>query len=195
MIGEHGQYPRTPLGNFQYPRKRYFDEITRVFAERRRPVPLFNDKYLAYEWTDARAMYDRVRAMRIPFLCGSTLPWTWRRPPLELPPRPEFAELLAVSYSDLEEHAYHAIELLQSVAERRKGGETGVAQVRYAEGDEVWRISPAIARCGACAPRQSAASGQRPEAGSVPDPVPGRPGGFRPQPEFEDARLPVRRAQ
>ena len=47
VIGEHGQYPRSRLGNFQYPRKRYFDEITRVFAERRRPVPLFNDKYLA----------------------------------------------------------------------------------------------------------------------------------------------------
>jgi hypothetical protein len=144
VIGEHGQYPRTPLGNFQYPRKRYFDEIMRVFEERRRPVPLFNDKYLAYDAGDARAMYDRVRALRIPFLCGSTLPWTWRRPALDLPRAAEFEELLAVSYSDLEEHAYHAIELLQSVAERRKGGETGVAQVRYAEGDEAWRISPAM---------------------------------------------------
>ena len=144
VIGEHGQYPRTALGNFRYPRKRYFDEITAVFAERGRTVPLFNDKYLACEAADARAMYDRVRAMRIPFLCGSTLPWTWRRPALDLPRVPEFAELLAVSCGDLEEHAYHAIELLQSVAERRMGGETGVAQVRYAEGDEVWRISPAM---------------------------------------------------
>ena len=144
VIGEHGQYPRSRLGNFQYPRKRYFDEITRAFADRTRSVPLFNDKYLAYEWTDARSMYDRVRASGIPFLCGSTLPWTWRRPPIELPPSAEFEELVAVSYSDLEEHAYHAIELLQSVAERRKGGETGVAQIRYAEGDEVWRISPQL---------------------------------------------------
>jgi hypothetical protein len=166
VIGEHGQYPRSGLGNFQYPRKRYFDEITRVFAERRRPVPLFNDKYLAYEWTDARAMYDRVRAMRIPFLCGSTLPWTWRRPPLDLPQSAEFRELMAVSYSDLEEHAYHAIELLQSVAERRKGGETGVAQVRYAEGDEVWGISPQL-RDAALERRVNpppADNGQKPEA-------------------------------
>src|SRR4029077_15149680 len=107
-------------------RKRYFDEITRVFAESRRPVTLFNDKYLAYDWTDARAMYDRVKAARIPFLCGSTLPLSWRRPPLVFPRGVEFSELLAISYSDLEEHAYHAIELLQSVAESRKGGETGV---------------------------------------------------------------------
>jgi hypothetical protein len=166
VIGEHGQYPRTRLGNFQYPRKRYFDEITRVFTERRRVAPLFNDKYLAYDWTDARAMYDSVRAMRIPFLCGSTLPWTWRRPPLELSASPEFEELLTVSYSDLEEHAYHAIELLQSVAEKRKGGETGVARVRYAAGDEVPRISPEL-RDAALARRVNpppTANTQKPEA-------------------------------
>jgi hypothetical protein len=144
VIGEHGQYPRTRLGNVQYPRKRYFDEIASVFVKRGRPVPLFNDKYLAYDWADARAMYDQVRDMRIPFLCGSTLPWTWRRPALDLPRAPQFTELLAVSCGDLEEHAYHAVELLQSVAERRNGGESGVAQVRYGEGDEVWRISPAM---------------------------------------------------
>jgi hypothetical protein len=129
-------------------------------------VPFFNDKYLAYDAADARAIYDRVRAMRIPFLCGSTLPWTWRRPALDLPPWPEFAELVAVSCGDLEEHAYHAIELLQSMAERRKGGETGVAQVRYAEGNEVWSISPEM-RESALARRVNpppADTGQKPEA-------------------------------
>ena len=30
VIGEHGDYPRTPRGNFMYPRWRYFDEITHV---------------------------------------------------------------------------------------------------------------------------------------------------------------------
>src|SRR5437899_4484496 len=33
VIGEHGDYPRTPRGNFMYPRRRYFDEITRVMRE------------------------------------------------------------------------------------------------------------------------------------------------------------------
>jgi hypothetical protein len=45
-----------------YPRKRYFDEITEVFEKKRRTVPLFNDKYFAYEWEDARRMFDRVEA-------------------------------------------------------------------------------------------------------------------------------------
>ncbi len=169
VIGEHGNYPRSPLGNFQYPRKRYFDEVTRVFEQEGRVVPLFNDKYLAYTWADAKAMADRVRSMKIPFLCGSTLPWTWRRPALQVPHGTEYDELLAVSYSDLEEHAYHAVELLQSMAEVRRGGETGVAAVRYLEGDEVWKISPAL-RDAALATRVNPPpedKGQKPEAFQV----------------------------
>jgi hypothetical protein len=142
VIGEHGSYPRTPRGNFMYPRKRYFDEIIRTFEAKRRVVPLLNDKYFAYDWGDAKSMADRVRAMKIPFACGSTVPLAWQRPALRLPPAPKFDELLAVSYSDLEEHAYHAIEAMQSQAELR--GETGVASVRYMEGDEVYKISPQL---------------------------------------------------
>lgn len=142
VIGEHGDYPRTPGGNIMYPRKRYFDEIVRTFESQRRVLPLLNDKYFAYQWTDAKSMADRVRALKIPFACGSTVPLSWQRPPLDLPPSPRFDELLSVSYSDLEEHAYHAIESLQSVAERR--GETGVAAVRYIDGDEVYKISPQL---------------------------------------------------
>jgi hypothetical protein len=140
VIGEHGQYPRTARGNYRYPRYRYFQEISRVFEEDGRVIPYFNDKYFAYEWEDARRMFDRVRSMKIPFMCGSTLPLTWRRPPLEYAAGVELEELLAVSFSDLEEHAYHAIELLQTMAERRKGGETGIAAIRCVTGDEVWKL-------------------------------------------------------
>ena len=142
VIGEHGNYPRTPRGNFMYPRKRYFDEIVRSFESNRRVLPLLNDKYLAYDWADAKSMADRVRSMNIPFACGSTVPLAWQRPELNLPSVPKFQELLAVSYSDLEEHAYHAIEAVQSQAELR--GETGVASVRYSEGDGVYKISPRL---------------------------------------------------
>ena len=106
-----------------------------------RVIPLLNDKYFAYDWDDAASMAATIRQMRIPFGCGSTLPLTWRRPQIEFEPGTEFEELLAVSYSDVEEHAYHAIELLQAMAERRKGGETGVARVRFMEGEEVWRMA------------------------------------------------------
>jgi len=140
VIGEHGKYPRTARGNYRYPRYRYLQEISRVFEEDGSVIPYFNDKYFAYEWEDARRMFDRVRSMKIPFMCGSTLPLTWRRPPLEYAAGVELEELLAVSFSDLEEHAYHAIELVQTMAERRKGGETGIAAIRCVTGDEVWNL-------------------------------------------------------
>jgi hypothetical protein len=166
VIGEHGDYPRTPLGNFQYPRRRFFDEILHVFDQKKHVLPLFNDKYLAYNWVDARSMADRVGQLHIPFLCGSTVPLSWRRPPLSFAPGTTFDELLSISYSDIEEHTYHAIEALQSVAETRRGGETGVAAVRYLEGDAVWKISPDL-RDAALAARVNPPPedrGQKPEA-------------------------------
>src|SRR5205823_4259519 len=136
------------------------------FQQQNRVLPLFSDKYFAYDWADARAMYDRIRAMHIPFLCGSTLPWTWRKPPLEFARGTQFTDLLAVSNGDLEEHAYHAIELLQSVAEKRAGGESGVASIRYLEGEQVWSITPDL-REAALARRVNPSPedrGQKPEA-------------------------------
>jgi hypothetical protein len=138
VIGEHGDYPRTPRGNFMYPRKKRFDEVTAEFARAGRVLPLMNDKYFAYEWADAKAIYDRVKRDHIPFFCGSSLPLTWRKPALEFQRGIELNEVLAVSFSDLEEHGYHAIELLQAMAEKRKGGETGIAEIRCVEGDAVF---------------------------------------------------------
>jgi hypothetical protein len=141
IIGEHGHYPRTARGNFMYPRKRYFDEVVRVMKEDGRVLPMYQDKYFAFEWKDAKAMFDRVQSMRIPLVCGSTVPLTWRRPPLEIVRGTHFRELLTTSYSDIEEHAYHAIELLQAMSERRPGGETGVRRVRWARGQDVWELA------------------------------------------------------
>lgn len=140
IIGEHGNYPRTARGNVMYPRAKWFDAVTQVMEQDGRTIPLFHDKYFAYEWADARRMYDRIRAMKIPYFGGSSLPLTWRRPALEFRRGVELDEVLAVSFSDIEEHGYHAVELMQAMAERRKGGETGVASVRYVEGDEVWEL-------------------------------------------------------
>lgn len=139
VIGEHGDYPRTPRGNFMYPRKKRFDEVTAEFQRAGRVLPLMNDKYFAYDWADAKAIYDRVKSDRIPFFCGSSLPLTWRRPALEFKPGIELDEVLAVSFSDIEEHGYHAIELMQAMAEKRKGGETGIAEIRYVEGEQVFQ--------------------------------------------------------
>lgn len=149
IIGEHGEYPRTPRGNVMYPRARYFEEIARVMREDGRVAPVYQDKYFAYEWADAKRMYNTARQMRIPVLCGSTVPIAWQRPHLEVAKGAKLTEVLATSYSDIEEHGYHGIELLQSVAERRAGGETGVARVRHTRGEDGWSpdlLDAALAR-------------------------------------------------
>ena len=38
-IGEHGRYPTNDRGQILYPRRRFFEEICRVFARSKRSVP------------------------------------------------------------------------------------------------------------------------------------------------------------
>src|SRR5262249_23275692 len=84
-IGEHGRYPVNAKGQREYPRKRFFDEIVKVFEASGRGVPVFNDKHLSYRWDWASAMYDTSRRLHFPLMSGSSVPLAQRRPPLELP--------------------------------------------------------------------------------------------------------------
>jgi hypothetical protein len=42
-------------------------------------VPVWNDKHLSYNWADAKWVYDRVTALGLPFMAGSSLPFAWRK--------------------------------------------------------------------------------------------------------------------
>ncbi|MBI2805044.1 MAG: hypothetical protein HYX68_08685 [Planctomycetes bacterium] len=138
-IGEHGRYPTNARGQLMYPRRRFFEAVTDVFAKHRRSVPVFNDKHLSHTWADARWMYDRARAQMFPFLAGSSLPVTWRRPSLRLPRNCDLTEAVAVGYGPFEGYGFHALEGIQCMAERRRGGETGVRAVQCLQGEEMWR--------------------------------------------------------
>jgi hypothetical protein len=85
IVGEHGDYPKTPKGQVQYPRYRFFQETVKVFQASGKSVPVFNDKHLSWNWEWAKEMYDTSRSMGFPFLAGSSLPVTWRIPSLEMP--------------------------------------------------------------------------------------------------------------
>jgi hypothetical protein len=137
-IGEHGKYPFTKdTGQHMYPRRRFFDEIVAAFKKHGQVVPVFNDKHLAYDWSDAKHMVDTARELKIPFLAGSSLPLAWRVPPLELPRDCEIESALMHGYGGLESYGFHALESLQCMIERRKGGETGVVSVQAVAGEDI----------------------------------------------------------
>jgi hypothetical protein len=137
-IGEHGTYPKNAKGQILYPRRRFFEEVTNVFMKTKKSVPVFNDKHLSATWDDARWMYDKARELFVPFLAGSSVPLTWRRPPLQLPKNSPLVEAVQVGYGPFEGYGFHALEGLQCMAERRQGGETGVKAVQCLQGEEMW---------------------------------------------------------
>jgi hypothetical protein len=143
VIGEHGNYPRNELGQIQYPRYEYFKQIAEVFKKDGRTTPVFNDKHLSWKWEWAKGMVDTAREMKFPLLAGSSLPVTWRMPSIDLPFGAEPEEVLCVAYGGVDVYDFHALETLQCMAERRKGGETGVAAVRVLRGEPVWKAMAA----------------------------------------------------
>jgi hypothetical protein len=138
-VGEHGKYPENEKGQIQYPRRKFFEEVTKTFVRTKKVVPVFNDKHLSAAWDDARWMCDRARELMIPFLAGSTIPLTWRKPDLTLPKGCELTDAVALGYGPFEGYGFHMLEGLQCMVERRKGGETGVKAVTALTGDAMWQ--------------------------------------------------------
>ena len=79
------------------------------------------------------------KRLKFPFLAGSSLPVTWRLPPVEIPYGAKLNEALMVGVGSSDPMDYHALEAMQCMLERRKGGETGIKSVQLIEGDAVWR--------------------------------------------------------
>ena len=134
-----GEYPRNELGQRLYPRHEFFRQIVRVFQQDAKVVPVFVDKHLSYEFEKAEWMVKESRRGNFPMLAGSSIPLAWRLPALELPLGCEIEDALAVGYGPIDSYDYHALEGLQCMVERRKGGESGVKAVRFYEGDAVWQ--------------------------------------------------------
>ncbi len=139
LIGEHGEYPSNDKGQKLYPRYEFFEQIVDVFRRDGRAVPVFNDKHLSYSFEKAKRMVAASKELKFPFLAGSSLPVTYRLPPIELPMDGVIEDALMVGIGGSDAMDYHALEAMQCMVERRRGGETGVRGVQLVEGDEVWR--------------------------------------------------------
>jgi hypothetical protein len=143
IIGEHGNYPTNKIGQRLYPRYEFFQQVVDVFRKEGRAVPVFNDKHLSWRWEWAREMVETARKLKFPLLAGSSLPVTWRMPAIDLPHGAQLEEVLCVAIGSVDSYDFHALEAIQCVAERRRGGETGVTSVQALRGNAVWKAMAA----------------------------------------------------
>jgi hypothetical protein len=138
IVAEHGDYPDNAKGQKLYPRYEFFEQCVAVFKTSGRAVPVYNDKALSYSFDKANAMVAASRQLAFPMLGGSSLPVTWRLPDIEMPLGSHIEEALMVGEGGSDAMDFHALEGMQCMLERRKGGETGVKSVQLLEGDRVW---------------------------------------------------------
>jgi hypothetical protein len=139
LIAEHGNYPRSRTGNIEYPKRRFWEEVLKVFRMTDRVLPVFIDKHLADNWTDAKFIYDSARELKVPLMAGSSLPTTWRRPAADVQRGARLREIVALTYHTTDAYGFHALEFVQALAEQRRGGETGLKAVQSLSGDAVWQ--------------------------------------------------------
>ena len=140
LIGEHGNYPLNDRGQKLYPRFELFLEIADVFRQTSQSVPVFNDKHLSYSWLKAKRMYEISKELRFQLMAGSSVTVTHRDPEIGLPWGAEVHHGVAVAYGGKEAYAFHMMESLQTLVERRRGGEVGVKWVECLEDEAVWNF-------------------------------------------------------
>ena len=66
------------------------------------------------------------------------MPVTWRLPDVDIPLGARVQEAVMVGVGGMDDTDFDALEAMQCMVERRKGGETGVKAVQLLEGDDVW---------------------------------------------------------
>ena len=122
-IGEHGSYAFNEKGQHLYPGRYFFEQICGVIATSGRAIPVFNDKHLSYNWDAAKWMSERAAALKLPLMAGSSVPLFWRDPWLEHELEAPIEEAIMLGIKGMDAFGFHALEGLQTMVERRRGGE------------------------------------------------------------------------
>jgi hypothetical protein len=137
-IVEQDDYPSNDRGQILLPSYDFFQQCVQVFEDEGNAVPYFNHKQLSFSFDQAQSMVKTASRLRFPLLAGSSLPVTWRLPDVDIPLGAEVEEAVMVGVGASDGMDFDALEALQCMLERRKGGETGVKAVQLIEGDDVW---------------------------------------------------------
>jgi hypothetical protein len=139
LVGEHGVYHNNLKGQTYYPRWWLYQQIIRVFEQSKRSVPVFNDKHLSNSWDEAKWMFDKSRELDFPLYGGSSIPFYYRKPEIEIDADTPIKASVVAGGSRDDGGLFHAVDVLQCFVERRKGGETGIEAVQCIHGPEVWK--------------------------------------------------------
>ncbi|MFN0167466.1 MAG: hypothetical protein ACKV22_13625 [Bryobacteraceae bacterium] len=139
LVGEHGIYHTNLKGQTYYPRWWLYQQIIRVFEQSKRSVPVFNDKHLSTSWDEAKWMFDKSRELNFPLSGGSSIPFYYRKPEIELEIDTPIKTSVVAGGAGGEGGLFHCVDVLQCFVERRKGGETGIQAVQSIQGPETWK--------------------------------------------------------
>ncbi len=168
LVCEHGDYPHNEKQQQLYPRYEFFEQVVKVFRDSGRSCPVFVDKQLSYDWKQARQMHRWSQELKFPFMAGSSVPVTFRRPEYDPPRNLVMESALAIGGGWVADGGiFHILETLQAFVERRRGGETGIRAVRLLKNEEVWKAEKqglwSRDLLDAALARQLRPTGQRPE--------------------------------
>ena len=142
-VVEQDRYPVNDRGQNLLPTYDFFEQCVQVFEAERHAVPYFNHRELSFSFMHAQRMIGTAQRLRFPLLAGSSMPVTWRLPDTDIPPGAPVQEAVMVGVGTLQDSGFDALEAMQSMLERRKGGESGVKAVQFLQGDDVWAAGAA----------------------------------------------------
>jgi hypothetical protein len=117
-----GDYPRNSKGQALFPRYDFFQQCAQVFDEEGRGVPYFNFGSLSYSFRQAQSMLATAERLKFPLLAGSPLTVGWRLPDIDIPMGAPVQEAIMVAEGGFDDQDFDALEAMQAMLERRKGG-------------------------------------------------------------------------
>jgi len=135
---EEQPYPSNDRGQVLLPSYDFFQQVAQVCEEEKHPIAYFNYQQLSHSFPLAQQMVKTAERLKMPFLAGSAMPVTWRLPDVDIPHGAHVTEAVMVGPSGFRGSPFDALDAMQAMLERRKGGETGVRAVQLLEGDDVW---------------------------------------------------------
>ena len=136
-------YSTNEKGQVLLPRYDFFEQCAQVFETEKHSVPYFNHKQLSFSFSEAETMVKAAERLKFPLMAGSSMPVTWRLPDVDIPLGARVQEAVMVGVGGMDGTDFDALEAMQCMLERRKGGESGVKSVQLLEGDDVWTAGQA----------------------------------------------------